>query len=427
MTVADQYPARTDDNGTTWYRAGPGGQDGWTSQLQYADPSYRQTPTETEETHMPKTSPTALTEDGDEYTPPRFTTWMRYPLPPAPPRPVSEFNGWGQYKLPAPETGRPAGFPRATTIAKTLDDITGLEKWKRRETALRVFSLAQMDAAEVVYTDPTGDTTAGDLLGVLTDAMAGEKVTVVDNALDLIDNALGGADARELGECAHAWLEALDTGLVLMRDVPDVVRPHVTHARRVLCHRGLVPVPDYVERVVMNDRGPETVAGKIDRIYRMVTTGELVLGDVKTSKKLEYSWLPFGVQVGGVYGWATKMLALDGKTWEPMPEIRQDFAVLLHVPSDQPERAAAITIDLWWGGEVMAESLQTRQRRREAKVEVPKHAIPAPSDHALRYAQAWHAITEITTAEEGQAVYETYEDVWDDALGEFGGTVAELL
>lgn len=51
MTVAENFPARTDGNGTTWYRPAPrslpgrdgltsDGGTGWTSNPAYADPSY---------------------------------------------------------------------------------------------------------------------------------------------------------------------------------------------------------------------------------------------------------------------------------------------------------------------------------------------------------------------------------------------------
>lgn len=40
MSIAQNYPARTDSNGTTWYRSGGGPQDGWTAQIEYAHPSY---------------------------------------------------------------------------------------------------------------------------------------------------------------------------------------------------------------------------------------------------------------------------------------------------------------------------------------------------------------------------------------------------
>ncbi|ACF05048.1 hypothetical protein Nigel_45 [Mycobacterium phage Nigel] len=444
-SLAVQYPARTDTNGTTWYRGETG--DGWTADLAQAHPDYRAkdapaplaaaqpheqapadttTPTTKEKPAMARTAPLELTEDFQEA--PRFTQWMRYPLPPAVPRAESKFNGWGWYQLPSPTTGRPTGYPRASTVAKTLDDTYGLNKWKTREMVKRVLSLTRMDPTTVVYDDgsPEG-VTAGDLLGLIDEALASPKVTKLDGVLESIDNCMGGADARELGTCVHAWLEALDCGLVLLHQVPDVVKPHVHHARKVMAHRGIVALPQYVERTVLNDRGEETVAGRIDRIFQLVTTGDLVMGDVKSSKSLEYSWLPFGVQVGGVYGWATKMLSIDGKTWEPMPDIRTDFAILLHVPSNQPEKAAAITIDLTWGAETMVASLDARRRRKEAEKLVPQHAVPMPSKEAVRYASARLALSEIASLEEGQAVYETYQDVWDDALGEFAETIAELL
>lgn len=434
LTVAQQYPARRQPDGTVWRRSGGGAQDGWSAIETYAHPSYfepgappvieptDQAPTTTEENDM-----TALTEDFEVYDPPRFTQWMRYPLPPTPPRPVIKYNGWGWYQLPSPTTGRPTGFPRATTIADTLDDTYGLSRWKRRETAMRIYQLATMDPATVVWRDDTGETTAADCLGNLVDAMNGSKVTAIDTVLDVIDNIMGGAEARELGECAHAWLGAVNAGTALLSQVPDVVLPHVTYGLKVLAHRGIVVLPDYTERVVLNDQGEETVAGTIDGIGRLLTTGELVLLDVKTNKDLKYSWLSYAVQVGGVYGWATKCLTLDGRGWEPMPEIRDDFAVLLHIPSDRPENAAAITIDRYWGAETMVASLDTRRRRKEAKIEVPKHAIPVPSPEAIRYCEARNALSAITSPAEGQAVFETYQDVWDDALGEFAANIASLL
>ncbi|AYD82047.1 exonuclease [Mycobacterium phage Saguaro] len=423
-TVAQLYPPRRQPDGTVWYRAADDeGRllDGWTSNLDYAHPSYYTSSAPEPIATTTKENTMQLTDDLE--VAPRTTQWMGYPLPPATPRPQMKFNGWGWYQLPHPDTGRPTGYARATTIAKTLDDTTGLEKWKRRHTARRVLQLATTPPNEVIW----GEYTAGELIERLLAAQDDSKATAPDEVLDLIDNCMGGADSRELGECVHAWLEALDMGIVLLRDVPDIVLPHVTAARAILAHRGLVALPQYVERVVLNDQGEETVAGQIDRIFRIVTTGELVLGDVKTSASLDYSWLPFGVQVGGCYGWATKMLTLDGKGWEPMPEIRRDFAILLHIPSNQPERGAAITIDLQWGAEAMVESLAVRQLRKDAKVAVPRHAIPAPTPEAIRYAEARNALSAIESLDEGQAVYESYADVWDDDLNAHATRVAELL
>lgn len=457
--VAKLYPARTDDNGTTWWRSGTGQQDGWTSQQEYAHPDYfaepdpapaPQPPTDASSPTVVSVVPdsvtdahsatqphpatteendamTAITEDFKEA--PRATEYQGYPLPPPTPRPESVFGQWGWYKLPHPDTGKPTLFPRATTVAKVLEDRENLAKWGRRETAMRLVELSKLPPDARL--NPRFETTAATALGAVSVAMDSDKATALDPVLDMIDNLMGGAHARELGECVHAWLEALDMGIVLLRDVPALVRPHVDAYRRVMAHRGLVPVPDYVERTVLNTQCEAdyglSVAGKIDRVFRIVTTGELVLGDVKTSKELTYSWLGFAVQVGGVYGWAERVLSLDGTKWDAMPTIRDDFAVLMHVPSNNPAGTAAITIDKWFGGEALAETAMVKNRRKEAPKAVPKHAIPAPSDAAIRYAEARNALSAINTLDEGQAVYESFEDVWDDDLGEHAGRIAALL
>ena len=364
----------------------------------------------------------------------RTTEWMGYPLPPLVPRAASKFGQWGYYKLPHPETGRPTLFPRATTVAKVLDDVTGLEKWRRRETVGAVVQLLAI-LEEQGPDAPAGVVpghTAGELWENLREAYrTATKVNQIDAAVEKLYDMMGGAEAREFGECIHAWLEALAAGIVLLRDVPDMARPHVDAFHRVLARHGLIVVPQYVERTVLNanEELSEHVAGKLDCLLRSVSTGELILGDIKTTKSdsIQYNWITWACQVGGVYGWATHMLDIDGEGWEPMPEVVEDYAVIISVPSDHPENAAALTINKEWGGYRLIESVQLRATRKEAKVEVPKFALPSPTKESLRYVEARQALLAITTADEGQAVYETYQDVWDDDLGEFAGNLAGLL
>ena len=459
MNVAEAFPARQQPDGRVYRRAvdhdGKLG-DGWTYDPERAHPDYFRPgapaplpptapssatavsvpPDSVSEAHS-ATQPvsTTTTEENRmdisaDMTPePRTTEYQGYPLPPPTPRPASVFGQWGWYKLPHPETGRPTLFPRATTVAKVLEDREGLAKWGRRETAARVLELTKLPPDTRL--NPRFETTASSALAALMVALESDKATAPDAVLDLIDNMMGGAHARELGECVHAWLEALDMGIVLMRDVPELVRPHVEAYYRVMAHRGLVALPQYVERTVLNTQCEAehglSVAGKIDRVFRIVTTGELVLGDVKTSKDLQYSWLGFGVQVGGVYGWAERMLTLDGTGWEAMPTIRDDFAILMHVPSINPAGTAAITIDKWFGGEALVETAMVKNRRKDAPKAVPRHAVPIPTDDAIRFATARAELSAITSLDEGQAVYETYQDVWDDDLGEHAARVAALL
>jgi hypothetical protein len=171
------------------------------------------------------------------------------------------------------------------------------------------------------------------------------------------------------------------------------------------------------------------VAGKIDCILRSVSTGELILGDVKTTKRdsISFSWLTWACQIGGVYGWAEYMLSVDGTGWEPMPELVEDYAIVMSVPSDHPEDAAALTINKEYGGLTLIDSLHVRSRRKAAKTEVPKFALPSPTKESLRYVQARQALSSITSAADGETVYETYQDVWDNDLDAFAETISELV
>lgn len=376
---------------------------------------------------------TELAEDGTEVEAPRFTEWSRYPLPPLPPRAKVTYDGYGRYKLPSPSTGRPTGFSRATTIASTLEETYNLNRWKRRQAVKAIFkALAATDipapqAAAADAFDVAGGIDMTQALRDAQEAFRTENDKALDNAVDWLDNLTGGRDAAELGEAVHAWLEAVDAGTVLPAQVPEQFQPYVKAYRDVLRRHGLVAMAQYVERIVLNDQGEETVVGTIDRIYLVVTTGALVLGDVKTSKTLEYSWLAYAVQFA-VYGYATKMFAADGSGWEPMPELDLSACYCLHVPSDQPERAACITFDLFWGGTTMVASLEARRLRKAAAKAVPfVHEIPVPSKEALRYVEARDALLDITDAAALGDIWETYQDVWTDDLTELGEHVAQLL
>jgi hypothetical protein len=347
----------------------------------------------------------------------RATRTMGYPLPPAPPRAVATYDGWGRYKLPSPTTGRPTGFTRATTVASTLDDTYNLSRWARRETARNVLR---------------GDCGGNELmvratLNALDEAFDEGKNSAIDAVLDELDDACGSRDAAELGTAVHAWLEAVDLGTLRPADVPEQFQPYLRSYRGVLARYGLVPEPRYVERIVLNDRGEETIVGTLDRIYRVAATGELILGDVKTSKTLEYGYLAYSVQLA-LYGFATMMLASDGSGWEPMPAINQDYALIIHVPSDQPERSEAVTIDLKFGAETCVAALDARRRRKEAKKAVPfVHALPIPTTEALRHIEARHALQDISDRAQLSAIWEQYQEVWTDDLTELGEQFAALL
>lgn len=499
MNVAQLYPAHTDDNGRTWYRpvldkGVDTSQWGWTSDPAQAHPDYRVTvlhpvPDVTEvyegdklrsitapseqvytfcetadgpapdpevqiarggitwpETDIGITfdlSDTTTTEETNDMTAilddgtlaGRTTEWMRYPLPPETPRAPSKFGQWGWYKLPHPDTGRPTGYPRATTVAKTLDDESNLAKWRQRGLVKAVLDLSLLppDAPAGVVPGHTAGELLADLRGAYSD---GATAGSINAAVAKFDDMMGGAESREFGECVHAWIEAVSHGIVLMRDVPAMVRPHLDAFHRVLARHGLIVLPQYVERTVLNlkcldeDEGTgEGVAGKLDCILQSVATGELILGDVKTTKRdsIGFSWLTWACQIGGVYGWADLMLTTDGTGWEDMPDVVEDYACVISVPSDHPESASVLTMNKEFGGETLMQSIEVRARRKLAKTEVPKFALPSPTKASLRYVAARQALSAITSLADGEAVYETYSDVWDASLDEFAETISALV
>lgn len=358
---------------------------------------------------------TEIAADGEVAVQERSTPTMHYPLPPEPPRFQPTWNRYKQYQLPSPTTGRPTAFARASTVAKVMDDRYNLELWVQRKLVSAVLTASGSQDVELAATyDLLTRTPATD-----------QKYNAV---LEQIDNLTGGKDAQELGTAVHAWLEAVDICQVRPTDVPEFFQPYLTAYRHVLARHGLVPEARYVERIVLNDTGEETVVGTIDRIYRVAATGELFMGDVKTSKSLDYSWLEYGIQVGGVYGGATKMLTVDGTGWEPMPQLNPNMALLVHVPSDQPERASVVTFDIAFCREAYHHALRVRDLRRRASKEIPfVHPIPTPTPEALRYVEARHALQDISDPADLTGIWEQYSDVWDESLTELGKQIAGLF
>lgn len=336
----------------------------------------------------------------------RLTEHHRYPLPPRlPNRYQPKFDGYGRYKLPNPKTGKVRGWTRATTLAKTLDDTHNLDRWKRRQLMKGLIGNAH-------------------LLEQVREAVALEADGVLNDIGEQAQVAAGSAEAREFGEAVHAWLEAGDHWTVMPAQVPEMYRAHVDAYNNRLAAHALWPVPEYTERIVMNSRAES--AGTIDRIFRCAD-GSLVMGDVKTSKSLDYSWLTYVVQLL-IYADADMMLSEDGTTWEPMPEIRKDFAVLMHCPSDAPEHTAAVTFDLEFGRTALDTSLLVRQLRKEAAKKVPnQHAVPIPDQATARRHAAILAIKNSRSSDELSEVWLQYQDIWTDDLTNLGGLVVQSI
>ena len=324
-----------------------------------------------------------------------------------------QYNHLRQYLLPDVEgTGADKGYTRVTTGAKTLDDTAGLERWKLRSVMRGLKSNPHLLEDIDLYADPW------------------EVNKDLERAADKAHEAAGGVRASEFGTAIHAWCEAVELGHVPFSDVPPEFAPFVEVYFRELAKWGITHPLDpsgrpYVERIVYN---PDTGwVGTFDNLFQLAD-GSLVIGDTKTAKDLAYSYLAISIQLGD-YAGASHILSLDGTRWEPMPEVRQDIAVVLHIPSNaEPAKAEAVTIELDAGRVAIDAALRVREMRSAAKNVIP-NMTPLPRPETMTSAGGTVEGTQMalrqlirtcSTAEQLAQVYDQYAEIWTAELTALG-------
>lgn len=275
------------------------------------------------------------------------------------PDPVKR-DRWGRYLIPDPVTGKARGWTRATTVAKTLDDSTALTAWAKRQVALGVAAKAHIAAGIVA----AGATDKRRLDQLVEDAMV----------------AAGSNERRELGTALHRILELVDTGRMAIDDVPDPWAADVRAYRAALDAAGLEVVPDLCEAVLLNH--PLEVAGTCDRILRD-RHGRLVIADIKTGGFV--GWLSFACQFA-LYATSTHRFDPVAEVLTSMPDVRQDVALMLHVPAgDATCDVVGLSVPVGMDAALMAlEVRRIRQRDKRDHIRVDDWDAPPAVDGAVR-------------------------------------------
>lgn len=264
----------------------------------------------------------------------------------------------GRYKLTDPETGKPARYTRVTKFADTLEDKENLIGWIARHV---VKGMADSD----------------DLLVKAASLDVNNDRGPLDRIWNEAKRIAGGDRAADDGTLIHALTEGIDRGE--NPRIPVKWKAHVQRYIDLLDNGPLEIVPEYIERVTCV---PELgVAGTFDRLCRLkrdvtvtfpsgksveLKKGELVVVDVKTSKTLQYSQLKFAIQFA-CYSRARHAWVPDEETWEPLPEINQDVAFIMWLPSTKTE-AEIVAVDLEAGWEAALECLRVRAMRNSKKL-----------------------------------------------------------
>lgn len=268
---------------------------------------------------------------------------------------------WGRYMVVPPNGGKPVGYTRATTIAKTLDSGDGLLPWKATATmvgALRSPGLhARWQALVSEHPDPWY---AND------DARKACKRLVEECA------TAGGSTSRsDLGTALHAITEQVDLGgtpILLPQMAADIEAYRTTlDAHNITFDR------HFVEATVVLDE--HQVAGTADRLAADVPGHGLLVADLKTGDNLTYSWPGISVQMSA-YARANNVYRQgsnpDGSEDQrhPMPELNTSLGLVIHLPAGSATCTLHL-VDLDAGWEAFQRSMWTRAWRARKSIARP--------------------------------------------------------
>lgn len=285
----------------------------------------------------------------------------------------------GRPYAPDPETGKTRTWTRPSSLAKTISDGFGLERWKLRKVA-------------------QGMSLRKDL--VVRAAAAGDDRDKLDEVVEVAMDAASATVAREIGSALHSLLEQID--LDQAPAVPMDFQADIDAYATALATVGASLVPGWVERFVVI---PEAeAAGTIDRLLRIDGWPLPVVGDVKTGSDwvTGQGMLEVAVQMAA-YSRAAR--TWDGETLGPVPEIDQEKGILIWMPAGRG-RCELYEVDLTKGWKLVELCLLVRRARQSwkdlGKPMVSLQAEPESTDDSNPDEDLRARVREVVAALEGK-------------------------
>lgn len=277
---------------------------------------------------------------------------------------------WGRYFVVPPEGGKPEGYTRVTTIAKSADDGGGLIPWKATLAVVgslrRPGILASWQALMAEHPDPWYS-------------------PAKDRCKQLVEQAAeagGATDRADIGTALHALVEqSVKSGWSEMPIVQPGMQADIEAYRRTLEAAGIRVLPEFVERIVVLDR--HRAAGTSDNLAIEVPGYGLLVGDLKTGTDLRYSWQAIAVQLAA-YANADAMYtqgdAADGSQdrREPMPPVSKEIGLVIHLPAGEA-RCELHLVDLVAGWKAFEMSMDIREWRSRKNLARPLQLATAPA------------------------------------------------
>lgn len=263
--------------------------------------------------------------------------------------PTVQRDRWGRYALPSLDgSGKTYGRVRCTTFAKSVEDFYNLSAWSERQVAY-------------------GLSLRPDLLALAGSATGGDDKDTLTPVVDQAKEAAASKAGANRGTALHAVTHQVKQGR-LLSDFPVEFHADVLAYAAKLKELGIQTLPELTERIVLNDY--YDVAGTFDDIVRL-PDGTLAVGDLKTQKSLDFA-LGIAVQLA-VYANARWLFDPATKSYEPMPEVRKDKALIFHVrPGSGVCEVYEINIAIgWWIAGLCADVRQARQIKQLVKPFLP--------------------------------------------------------
>lgn len=325
---------------------------------------------------------------------------------------------WGRYLLPPLKGGgKDRGWTRATTFAKSISDTYVLSQWGAR---MAIKGLASRpDLYALTASTPLDDR----------DKLNGIVETCKEVA--------GAKASASLGTALHSFTEAADRG----EDVPSGPwDPEIKAYRELVTAFGLEFRPELIERIVIVER--YGVAGTFDRIARLtrplsfklpgrktavtLSAGSWVVVDLKTGRDLSYGMNEIAIQLG-LYAEADAMWNRKDGTYEPMPEVSRDVALVIHLPVGEG-KAELIAVDIEQGRTAAKLCALVRDWRKVRALSTVV-AVAGDDDPQIAAARA-HGARVATWTERVQAATSKAElsSIWKEATaaGQWTAALAEL-
>jgi hypothetical protein len=256
-------------------------------------------------------------------------------------------------------------WTRATTVANTLADRYGLERWAQRNTVLGLGAREDLYALAASCTPDDKD----------------ELNRIVDQAQEAA-KARSGAN---LGTALHRLTERIDSGELDPSDVPTQWQPDVAAYQKALADGQVTIHREYIERIVIL---PDLkIAGTLDRI--VTVDGQLTVADLKTgANAVDYPHdmtIQLALYANAGYMWKGTAEDVDRDRWgryvlpdpekepdvyEPMPAVDQTTALVIHLPVDQGS-CSLHQVDLAAGWEAAQQAVWVREWRKRKNLTNP--------------------------------------------------------